>query len=48
EYAGAVIFRFRDLNQRMHNKLMLVDGNVAIIGGRNIQDEYFDGNDSYN
>ncbi|MBP8098270.1 MAG: phospholipase D family protein [Arenimonas sp.] len=48
EYAGAVIFRFRDLNQRMHNKLMLVDGNVAIIGGRNIQDEYFDWNDSYN
>lgn len=48
EYAGAVIFRFRDLNQRMHNKLMLIDGNVAIIGGRNIQDEYFDWNDSYN
>lgn len=48
EYAGAVIFRFRDLNQRMHNKLMLVDGSVAIIGGRNIQDEYFDWNAEYN
>ena len=48
EFAGAVVFRFRNLNQRMHNKMMLVDGRVAVIGGRNIQDEYFDWNDQYN
>lgn len=48
EFAGGVFFRFRDLNRRMHNKLMLVDDKVAVIGGRNIQDEYFDWKDDYN
>lgn len=32
----------RTINRRMHNKLMLVDGSVAFVGGRNIADEYFD------
>lgn len=30
------------LNRRMHNKLYVVDGSVAIIGGRNIANEYFE------
>jgi putative cardiolipin synthase len=30
------------LNRRMHNKSFIVDGNVAIVGGRNIGDAYFD------
>ena len=30
------------LNQRMHNKLFVVDGSVAIVGGRNIGNEYFE------
>lgn len=30
------------LNRRMHNKLFAADGRVAIVGGRNIGDEYFD------
>jgi cardiolipin synthase C len=35
------------LNRRMHNKSFIVDGNVAIVGGRNIGDAYFDaGNDT--
>ena len=29
------------LNHRMHNKLMVVDNVAAIVGGRNIGDEYF-------
>ncbi|MEH6637079.1 MAG: phospholipase D family protein [Halioglobus sp.] len=29
------------INHRMHNKLLVVDGRVAIIGGRNQADEYF-------
>lgn len=33
---------FRGANQRMHNKTFIVDGTVAITGGRNIADEYFD------
>lgn len=26
----------------MHNKLLLADNSVAIVGGRNLGDEYFD------
>jgi putative cardiolipin synthase len=29
------------LNHRMHNKLLIADGVMAIAGGRNIADEYF-------
>lgn len=47
QWLGGIVFKFRDFNKRMHNKLMLVDGRVAIIGGRNIQNEYFDWNDQY-
>lgn len=36
-----VLLRFRRLNHRMHNKLLLIDGRVAIMGGRNIGDRYF-------
>jgi len=33
---------FQRLNHRMHNKDFIVDNQVAIIGGRNIGDAYFD------
>jgi len=29
------------LDYRMHNKLFIVDGSVALFGGRNVGDEYF-------
>jgi putative cardiolipin synthase len=29
------------LNKRMHNKALIADGQVAIVGGRNIGDEYY-------
>ena len=32
---------FRRLNHRMHNKLFVADGVLAIAGGRNLADEYF-------
>lgn len=32
---------FSRLNHRMHNKVMVADNRVAIIGGRNLADEYF-------
>ena len=35
------IFKFRALNQRMHNKVMIVDDIVAITGGRNIENTYY-------
>jgi putative cardiolipin synthase len=39
---------FREFNQRMHNKTFIVDGQVAITGGRNMADEYFDYDHEYN
>jgi phosphatidylserine/phosphatidylglycerophosphate/cardiolipin synthase-like enzyme len=38
---------FRRVNQRMHNKLLVVDGLVGLIGGRNIADRYFDFDTNY-
>ncbi len=34
--------RFTTMNRRMHNKVFIVDDTVAIIGGRNVQNAYFD------
>jgi len=39
---------FRGVNQRMHDKTFIVDGKVAITGGRNMSSEYYDYNQSYN
>ena len=33
---------FNRVNHRMHNKMMVADNSVAILGGRNIGNEYFD------
>ncbi|WP_234494833.1 phospholipase D family protein [Vibrio maritimus] len=43
-----VITDFHGINQRMHNKVFLVDDQVAITGGRNIADEYFGFDHEYN
>ena len=37
-----MLLDFHRLNRRMHNKSFIVDNQVAVIGGRNIGDEYFD------
>ena len=34
-------FSIARLDYRMHNKLMVVDNSIALIGGRNVGDEYF-------
>jgi putative cardiolipin synthase len=39
---------FRGANQRMHDKTFIVDGQLAITGGRNMADEYFDFDHEYN
>jgi putative cardiolipin synthase len=36
-----MLFDGRRLNRRMHNKSFIADNKVAIIGGRNIGDDYF-------
>jgi phosphatidylserine/phosphatidylglycerophosphate/cardiolipin synthase-like enzyme len=42
EFAAGVICCFSQFNQRMHNKLFLVDGEIGIAGGRNYENRYFD------
>ncbi|MBL8319268.1 MAG: phospholipase D family protein [Burkholderiaceae bacterium] len=32
---------WKRVNHRMHNKLFIADGAMAVIGGRNVADEYF-------
>ncbi|HSE11947.1 MAG TPA: phospholipase D family protein [Rudaea sp.] len=36
------------LNRRMHNKAFITDNDVAIVGGRNIGDAYFDASEDTN
>jgi len=39
---------FWKLNRRMHNKVFIADGKLAITGGRNISDHYFGYDEEYN
>ncbi|VTU20050.1 phospholipase D-like domain-containing protein [Variovorax sp. RA8] len=36
------LHEFERINRRMHNKLFIADGTFAVIGGRNIADDYFE------
>ena len=52
---GSIVIRglemmgnIEQLNQRMHNKLMVADNRFAIVGGRNIGKEYFGLNPKHN
>lgn len=38
---AASLFDFDRVNRRMHNKLFVADGAIAVLGGRNIGDAYF-------
>jgi len=40
--AGEFATGFSRLNHRMHNKSWIADNRVALVGGRNLGDEYFD------
>ncbi|HWR95958.1 MAG TPA: phospholipase D family protein [Arenimonas sp.] len=48
EFFAGIVFQFKHINSRMHTKLLLVDDRMALVGGRNIQDRYFDWGQSYN
>ncbi|GGK16371.1 phospholipase D family protein [Luteimonas terricola] len=48
QYVLAAACCWRRLNQRMHNKLLLVDGVAGITGGRNYQNSYYDWDPEYN
>ena len=47
-YNTASYLRFFSVQHRTHRKLLAVDGRSAIIGGRNIADDYFDVSERYN
>lgn len=38
----SMLWDFTRTNRRMHNKAFIVDGAMAIVGGRNIAEEYFE------
>lgn len=40
--ATEMLLRPMAMNRRMHNKAWIADGRVAVVGGRNVGDEYFD------
>ncbi|MDG2123473.1 MAG: phospholipase D family protein [Verrucomicrobiales bacterium] len=43
-YGATILYgltNFKGANQRMHNKVLAVDGAVAITGGRNVENSYF-------
>ena len=42
------LFNLSRQHRRMHNKLWLVDNSMAIVGGRNIGDAYFDAEPNLN
>jgi putative cardiolipin synthase len=47
EFAAGVLCCFFNFNQRMHNKLLLVDDAIGIVGGRNYENRYFDWDDEF-
>jgi len=46
--AGEALTDMQRLNQRMHHKMLVVDNRAAIVGGRNIGDEYLGLNAAFN
>ena len=47
DFAAGILCCFMQFNQRMHNKLLLVDDSIGITGGRNYQNRYFNWDDSF-
>jgi phosphatidylserine/phosphatidylglycerophosphate/cardiolipin synthase-like enzyme len=48
DYLVGLLFNFDNINRRMHNKLLLVDNRVGVVGGRNVSRQYFDLDASFN
>jgi putative cardiolipin synthase len=45
---GESLFSFGRINHRMHNKSWIADNRIAIVGGRNVGDEYFGAGEEIN
>jgi putative cardiolipin synthase len=46
--AGESLFNFGRINHRMHNKSWIADNRIAVVGGRNVGDEYFGAGEEIN
>jgi len=46
--AGEGVRDFGRINRRMHNKSWIADNRIALVGGRNLGDEYFAASDEVN
>lgn len=46
--AGESAFSFKRINRRMHNKSWIADNRIAVVGGRNVGDEYFGAGEEVN
>jgi putative cardiolipin synthase len=46
--AGESVFSFKRINRRMHNKSWIADNRIAMVGGRNVGDEYFGAGEEIN
>jgi len=46
--AGEGAMSFKRINRRMHNKSWIADNRIAIVGGRNVGDEYFGADEEMN
>ncbi len=47
QWAAGIACCFFKFNQRMHNKVILVDNSVGITGGRNYENRYFDWDNAF-
>lgn len=47
-FVGEAARSFKRINRRMHNKSWLADNRIALVGGRNLGDEYFGASESVN
>ena len=47
QWAAGIACCFFKFNQRMHNKVLLVDDSAGITGGRNYENRYFDWDDDF-
>lgn len=47
QWVAGVACCFFKFNQRMHNKVLVVDASIGITGGRNYQNRYFDWDDDF-
>jgi putative cardiolipin synthase len=47
-YNTSAVYRLVSIQHRTHRKLLIIDGETVLTGGRNIANDYFDLSDHYN